>query len=375
MNIVVTGAHGFIGKNLVAWLERQTSHQLLCFGRQDPWARLAEGLAQADFVFHLAGVNRPQTTEEYYIGNVAFTDQICNQLRATGRTVPLVLASSIQAAMDNPYGQSKRQAEEVVQAYAQQVGTHVAIYRLPNVFGKWCRPNYNSVVATFCHNLARNQPITISDRNRTLELVYVDDVIQQFVDELAKREAGAVDYPQVHPTYSTTLGRLADLLQSFRQMRQTLVAAEFSEPLVHKLYATYLSYLEEDSFAYGLERKCDQRGCLAEFIKSPAFGQIFVSRTLPGVTRGNHYHHTKTEKFLVLEGKAMIRFRHLNSDTLIEYPVCGEEFRVVDIPPGYTHSIENVGSSELITLFWASEVFNPTQPDTYALPVIQEGGV
>ena len=372
MKIVVTGAQGFIGKNLVAWLGRQMDHQILCFGRQDSWAKVMEGLALADLVFHLAGVNRPQSAEDFRTGNVNFTQQICDQLMATGRPVSFVLASSIQATMDNPYGVSKRQAEEVVRAYAERNQARVAIYRLPNVFGKWCRPNYNSVVATFCHNIAHDLPITINDANHVVELVYIDDVIQHLGYELEQNNHTIITYPQVQPTYQISVGRLAEVITSFRQMRHTLVAANFADPFVNKLYATYLSYLKQDNFAYGLDRKCDPRGSLAEFIKSPSFGQVFVSRTLPGITRGNHYHHTKTEKFLVLEGQAIIRFRHLHSNEIIEYPVRGEEFRVVDIPPGYTHSIENVGSSELITLFWASEIFNPAQPDTYVLPVLAE---
>ncbi len=374
MNILVTGAHGFIGKNLVAWLARHADHHILSFGRQDSWAALAYGLAQADFVFHLAGINRPQTEEEFYIGNAQLTEKICTELAATNRSIPLVLTSSTQAVLDNPYGSSKRQAEEAVIQYTEQTGARTAIYRLPNVFGKWCRPNYNSVVATFCHNIARNLPSTISDKNRVLELVYIDDVVQHFVRELSI-DNRQTNYPQVEPTYNISLGQLHELIDSFRQMRQTLVAADFGDPLVHKLYTTYLSYLEEHNFAYALDQKRDPRGSLAEFIKSPAFGQIFVSRTNPGITRGNHYHHTKTEKFLVVEGEAMIRFRHLHSDEVIEYPVCGDEFRVVDIPPGYTHSIQNIGVRELVTLFWASEIFNPERPDTYALPVITEGNL
>lgn len=373
MKIVVTGAHGFVGRNLVAVLNRQPNYQLLCFGRQDAWATVAEGLAQADIVFHLAGVNRPQSPEEFHTGNVDFTQRVCDTLVAADRPVALIFASSIQATLNNHYGASKRQAEEVVKRYAERSQAHVAIYRLPNIFGKWCRPNYNSVVATFCYNLAHDLPITINDADRVLELVYIDDVVQSFLHELGQSNTAAVSYPLVQPTYQLSVGRLAELIHSFRRMRETLVAADFADPLVHKLYAAYLSYLEADNFAYGLDRKCDPRGCLAEFIKSPAFGQIFVSRTLPGITRGNHYHHTKTEKFLVLEGEAVIRFRHLQSGEIIEYEIRGEEFRVVDIPPGYTHSIENVGQCELITLFWASEIFNPQQADTYALSVLTEG--
>ncbi|MFZ1771071.1 MAG: glucose-6-phosphate isomerase family protein, partial [Caldilinea sp.] len=232
------------------------------------------------------------------------------------------------------------------------------------------RPNYNSVVATFCHNIARDLPITISDPERRLELVYIDDVVEQFAAESSVSQRPGVAVHSVEPGYAVTLHELAELLRSFRAMRQSLRTPDLGNPFVHKLYATYLSYLPVDEFAYALDKKCDPRGCLAEFIKSPGFGQIFVSRTLPGITRGNHYHHTKTEKFLVLEGEAVVRFRPLDGDKVIEYPVSGADFRVVDIPPGYTHSIENTGDSELVTLFWADEIFDPSHPDTYALPVL-----
>ena len=370
MKIVVTGAQGFIGKNLVARLSQQADHQLFSFGHQDPWSALAARLAQADIVFHLAGVNRPQSVEEFHTGNVDFTQQICDQLATTGRAVPLVLASSMQATLDNPYGVSKRQAEEIVRAYAAQNQARVAIYRLPGVFGKWCRPNYNSVVATFCYNIAHDLPITVNDPTRLLELVYIDDVITHFLQQLVGIATG-VTMPMVEPIQQITLSALADQIHSFRQSRQTLQAPGVTDPFVHKLYATYLSYLAADDFGYQLEKRSDQRGSLAEFIKLPAFGQIFVSRTKPGITRGNHYHHTKTEKFLVLEGDAIVRFRALDNSAVIEYPVKGNEYQVVDIPPGYTHSIENVGDSELVTLFWASEVFDPHHPDTYYIPVLE----
>lgn len=371
MNIVVTGANGFIGKNLIAWLTRTTDHHILPIERSTAVSAIESTLAKADLVFHLAGINRPQTEAEFYTGNVEFTAQLCRHLLATKRACPLILASSSQAALANPYGISKRQAEETVQQYAEESGARVSIYRLKNVFGKWCRPNYNSVVATFCHNIAHALPITISDPNRELELVYIDDVAMHFQEEIrSTAPSHSVSYREVLPIHRITLGALAELIQSFRQMRETLVMPAFNDDFVRKLYATYLSYLAPDRFAYALEQKCDPRGCLAEFIKSPSFGQIFVSRTVPGITRGNHYHHTKTEKFLVLAGEALIRFRHLSNNEIIEIPVRGEEFRVVDIPPGYTHSIENVGEQALITLFWASEIFDPARPDTYALTVL-----
>ena len=369
MHIVITGAKGFIGKNLAAALNPRPDVTVREFDQDNSPQDLADMLAAADWVFHLAGVNRPRDEAEFQIGNVDFTTMVCDQLLRLGRPTPIVLASSIQALLDNPYGASKRQAEEVVRQYAERSGAPAIIYRLKNVFGKWCRPNYNSVVATFCHNIAHDLPLTISDPSKLLELIYVDDVVAQFVQELAAGSAAGVTYREVTPVYQVTLGRLAELIHSFRQMRQTLVVPDQSDELTHRLYGTYLAYLEPDDFAYALDKKCDPRGCLAEFVKAASFGQLFVSRTLPGVTRGNHYHHTKTEKFMVVEGEAVIRFRHLLGGETIEYRVRGEEFRVVDIPPGYTHSIENVGQGELITLFWASEVFDPSRPDTQALPV------
>jgi UDP-2-acetamido-2,6-beta-L-arabino-hexul-4-ose reductase len=371
MKILVTGSGGFIGKNLIAALETSTDHAILQFDRGNTSADLEIELATADMVFHLAGVNRPQTESEFQTGNADLTVEVCNRLLVLGRAVPVVLTSSIQAALDNPYGISKRQAEETVKAYSQQSGAPAMIYRLKNVFGKWCRPNYNSVVATFCYDIAHDLPIAISDPNRELDLVYIDDVVRSFSRHLEATPSNGITALEVEPSYQVTLGNLADQIHSFRQMRKTLQVPNFAEEFTRKLYATFLSYFEPDNFAYTLEQKCDARGCLAEFVKSAQFGQLFVSRTHPGITRGNHYHHTKTEKFLVLEGQAVIRFRSILDGAVIEYRVAGEDFRVVDIPPGYTHSIENVGTNELVTLFWASEIFNPIQPDTNALAVLQ----
>jgi len=370
MNILSTGSNGFIGRNLMAWLERQPEHQVWGFDKGNTQEELEQALAMADFIVHLAGVNRPQSDDEFRSGNVDLTAQVCDHLMALSRPVPLILASSTQALLDNPYGVSKRQAEEVVARYAAQSGAPVMIYRLPNVFGKWCRPNYNSVVATFCYKIARDLPITISDPARELELVHVDDVVEAFLSEISgQRSEIRVEYREVRPTYRVTLGQLAELIQSFRESRRTLQVPNFADTFARKLYGTYLSYLAQEDFAYSLDKKCDPRGCLAEFVKSASFGQIFVSRTWPGITRGNHYHHTKAEKFLVVQGEAVIRFRHIRGGEVIEYRVRGEDLRVVDIPPGYTHSIENVGASELVTLFWASEVLDQSRPDTYGMPV------
>ena len=381
MNILVTGSNGFIGQNLISWLQRLPEVEILEFDQEHTPADLKDRLAAADLVYHLAGVNRPQSVEEFRAGNVDLTVQMCGLLVQAGRATPIVLASSIQADLDNPYGVSKRQAEQVLAGYAERSGAAVTIFRLSNVFGKWCRPNYNSVVATFCHNIARDLPITISDPSREVPLVHVDDVVQAFLEageevrsqrseirdqrSEVRSQRSEISYREALPVFTVTLGRLAELIQSFRQSRKSLLAPDFGDSFVHKLYGTFLSYLKPDDFVYDLTQRRDDRGSLAEFIKSPPFGQIFVSRTKPGVTRGNHFHHAKTEKFLVLAGEAIIRFRPIQSDEVIEYAVCGEDYRVLDIPTGYTHSIENVGQDELVTLFWASEIFDPERPDTF----------
>jgi UDP-2-acetamido-2,6-beta-L-arabino-hexul-4-ose reductase len=368
MNVVVTGANGFIGKNLVASLASRAGVHVTTFDLADEPQALPAMLAAADIVFHLAGVNRPKTEDEFRTGNAELTREVCRMLVDAGSRATLVLSSSVQAAADNPYGISKRQAEEALAWYAAQGGRAV-IYRLQNVFGKWCRPNYNSVVATFCHNISHDLPITISHPERQLELVYIDDVVRTFMLELDAGGERKLTTRGVSPSYAVTLGKLAELIRSFRAIRTNLFVPDLADPLTAKLYGTYLTYLASEDFGYNLERKCDARGCLAEFVKSASFGQIFVSRTRPGVTRGNHYHHTKAEKFLVLQGQAIIRFRQILNQDVIEYRVSGEDCRVMDIPPGYTHSIENVGPDELVTLFWASEMFDPQRPDTNYLAV------
>jgi len=379
MKVLVTGSKGFVGRNMVVILKRLSNVDVIEYDVDCPESLLIEGLATADVIFHLAGVNRPEKPEDYEIGNVGFTQKICDQLQSLDRNLTIIFSSSIQAMLDNPYGVSKRRAEEALLNYAKQTGAQVVIFRMKNVFGKWCRPNYNSVVATFCHNFARNLPVSISDRANEMNLVYVDDVCAAMMEAAGLLTSppkhfvptSKSDYAEIVPSFKITLGVLVDTINSFRATRSSLQVPAFDDPFVCRLYATYLSYLEESDFAYGLDMKTDNRGSLAEFLKSASFGQIFVSRTKPGITRGNHYHHTKTEKFLVVQGQAVIRFRDIRSDVgdqqskVIEYRVSGEEFRVVDIPPGYTHSIENVGEGELVTLFWANQIFDPEIPDTY----------
>lgn len=370
--VLVTGSNGFVGKNLCSVLRTIESVQLYEFDIANFSVDLERMLSDVDVVVHLAGVNRPKNEQEFMTGNAGLTESICSFLGRSGNPAKIVLASSIQAESDNPYGQSKLQAEETIREYAENSGAKAVVYRFKNLFGKWCRPNYNSVTATFCHNIAHGLPISISDPSRVIELTYIDDVVNALVREImdddTQAHQGFFFAPELMG-YSISLGELADLITSFRKSRETLEMPGFDSSLNKALYATYLSYLDGEEFAYPLTIRSDERGCLAEMMKSRTFGQIFVSRTKPGITRGNHYHHTKTEKFMVVEGEAVIRFRRIDSDEIIEHRVSGQEFKVVDIPPGYTHHITNIGQSELVTLFWASEMFNPERPDTYFMTV------
>jgi len=369
--VLITGAKGFLGRDLAVHLSRRDDVCLLQFDLDNSKAELREWLSQADVVFHLAGVNRPQNAEEFEAGNASFTQTLVDTLRKSGRKPHIIMSSTIQAALDNSYGQSKRHAEQILERFAAETGTRVSVFRLKNIFGKWCRPNYNSVVATFCHNIANDLAIQVSDPDRELELVYVDDVVEAFIREMEERPIRATVFvdPDPIPSYTITLGDLAGRIQFFREMQHTLQIPDFSIPFNRQLYATYLSYVPPERWEYGPDIKTDQRGNLAELVKSPHFGQIFVSRTKPGITRGNHYHHTKTEKFIVISGEGLIRFRQIHGNEILEYRVRGEDYRIVEIPPGFTHSITNIGTTEMITLFWASEPFDPDRPDTYFLPV------
>jgi UDP-2-acetamido-2,6-beta-L-arabino-hexul-4-ose reductase len=375
MKTVVTGASGFVGKNLVLVL-RRAGADVSEIDIDTPAADYVAALRDAGVVFHLAGVNRPQDEREFHAGNVgslssvfAALDEVAGPERGAPRPL-IVLSSSTQASQDNPYGRSKAAAERALEAYAVATGTPAAIYRLPGVFGKWCRPNYNSVVATFCHNIARGIPIVVSDPDREIELVHVDDVVAAFLTHLGEQASG-VRRADVAPTFRVTLGDLARRLREFRDMRRTLLVQDASDPLTHRLVGTFTSYLPPEDLAYELEQRPDNRGKLAELLRSPRFGQMFVSRTHPGITRGNHYHDLKVEKFCVLEGDAVIRFRPVLGEEITEHRVSGTDFKVVDIPPGYTHSIENVGRTEMIVLFWASEILDRQRTDTHFLEVLR----
>ncbi|OKP93056.1 NAD-dependent epimerase/dehydratase family protein [Paenibacillus sp. P32E] len=368
--VLVTGAYGFIGRNLVASLNRREDVEVMKVDSKHSLQELEEYALKADFIYHLAGVNRPENTEDFMTGNLGSTQHLINILNSNGKKTPILLSSSIQAEQDSPYGNSKRSAEEAISAYGHQKGIRTFIYRLPNVFGKWSKPNYNSVVATWCYNISREIPIQVNNPEAEVKLVYIDDVIESFIaamDTLSGTNSS--DYYDISRSFNVKLKDLEASLVSFKASRDTLVISSLKSDFERFLYSTYLSYLPEDNFGYDLEMKHDNRGWLAEFIKTEHSGQVFISRTKPGITRGNHWHHTKVEKFLVIEGEAVVKFRQIEGEEVLEYPVNGLSLRVIDIPPGYTHSITNTGTTDVITLFWANELFNPEKPDTYYLEV------
>jgi len=368
--VLVTGAGGFIGRNLLAGLSRIDGLQVFPFDRENTAAELASCIDQTDFIFHLAGVNRPETEAGYRTGNSGFTSDLIRLLQAKKKTIPILFTSSIQAASGSPYGLSKKEAEDLLLDYRARTGATVYIYRLANVFGKWSRPNYNSVVATFCHNLARGLEIHISDPQKSISLVYIDDVINSFRARLAEKEPPSSDpFIDSGPVFTLTLGELAARIQQLKDIRRTGLIPDFSASFNRCLYATFVSFLPTDDLAYSPQLTGDSRGSLFEWLRSDHFGQVFVSVTRPGITRGHHFHHTKSEKFCVLSGQAEIKFRHLFGKEVLTYRVSGDKPQVVDIPPGYTHSLANTGPGDLITLFWASQVYDPQETDTHYLEV------
>jgi len=369
MKILVTGAQGFIGKNLIAELKNRKYSDIFEFDKETDFSLLDEFCAQADFVFHLAGVNRPENPSEFMEGNFGFTSELLSLLKKHGNKCPIMISSSTQAELDNAYGLSKRAGEELIFAYGKETGTKVLVYRFPNVFGKWSRPNYNSAIATFCHKITRDEPISVNDPNVTLRLVYIDDVVEELIRALSGNEHIFGEFCEIPTVHSVTLGRIVELLYSFRQNRENKEIPDLSDAFTKKLYSTYLSFLPSDKFSYLLKMNIDHRGSFTEFIKTPDRGQVSINISKPGITKGNHWHHTKNEKFLVVSGKGIIRFRHIDSNDVIEYKVSGETLEVLDIPPGYTHNIENLGDTDMITVMWANEAFDPNHPDTYFLEV------
>jgi len=362
--VVVTGARGFIGRNLMVALGRRDDVEAAGFDVDDPPEAVWAALAGADVVYHLAGVNRPQDLAEFQSGNVGFTADLCRRMDEAGARPAVVFASSIQAELDNPYGTSKLAAEGVLATWARDCGGGVAVFRLPNVFGKWCRPSYNSVVATFCHNIAHGLPVRVDDPDAAMKLVHVDDVVSAFLQVLKAPPRG-VERRTVTPVMEITVGELATRVRAFRAAQHSPDLPDLSEHFARALFSTYLSYLEPEELAFDLDVRADERGDLAELVREPHAGQIFVSRTHPGITRGNHYHDTKVERFMVIAGEGLVRLRPLGGDEVREYRVSGTAPQAVTIPPGAVHSIENVGQTEMVTLFWADEVFDPSRPDTY----------
>ncbi|MFD1065867.1 polysaccharide biosynthesis C-terminal domain-containing protein [Oceanobacillus locisalsi] len=369
LNVTVTGAGGFIGKNLIARLHREKGVFVKQFHHGDDLSLLHEYLNDTDVIYHLAGVNRPQNSEEFARVNRGLTESMVTYLQEHQKTPKIIFSSSSQAAGDTPYGLSKKAAEDVLKTYHMETGADVCLYRLPGVFGKWCKPHYNSVVATFCHEISHDKDIGIHDADKELELVYIDDVIDRFIDCLNQKNPKKTLYYSIHPSFHTTVGELAHKLYKLKNIRESLIIPDLSDKWTKYLYTTYLSYLETDNLSYALPVHRDARGSLTELIKSHQAGQVFISTSRKGVIRGNHFHHTKVEKFCLIKGEAIITLRKIDSGKLITYHVTDQNMEIVDIPPGYTHSIENVTDDEIIVLFWANELFDPENPDTISLHV------
>lgn len=375
MRVLITGASGFVGTNLQQHLAERKDVQMLRFTRGDDVGLLPKLLHEVDFVFHLAGINRPQDPAEFVSGNVDLTRELCRAVadvaQKTGRKIVVIYTSTTQADRDNAYGMSKKGAEEALFALQREQGVPVHVFRLPNVFGKWCKPNYNSAVATFCHNIARCLPINVNDPAAPVTLVYVDDVIERFV-QLMDGDDACMDvdgFATVTPQYTTTVGELARLIQSFKDSRNTLMTERVGSGLVRALYATYVSYLPVESFVYSVPQHADPRGVFVEMLKTPDCGQFSYFTAHPGITRGGHYHHSKTEKFLVIKGQARFKFRHMQTGQTHELLTSGDKAEVVETVPGWTHNITNIGTDEMVVMLWANEVFDLDRPDTFVCAV------
>ena len=369
MKILVTGAKGFVGKNLVAELKNRDYNEIYECDINTTDEQLSEYTKNCEFVFHLAGVNRPEKEEDFMKGNFGFTSILLDKLKQNNNKSPILITSSIQAELDNPYGKSKKAGEELMFKYSKETGAKVYVYRLTNLFGKWSRPNYNSVVATFCNNIAHNLPIKINDPEVTLNLAYIDDVLNEFINAMNGKSSLKDNYGYIPITHTVKLGEIAELINKFKNSRENLQIPNMKNDFEKKLYSTYLSYLPENEFNYPVKMNIDNRGSFTELFKTEERGQVSVNISKPGIVKGNHWHHTKNEKFVVVSGKGIIRFRKIDSDEVIEYKVSGEKIEVVDIPCGYTHNIENVGDTDMVTIMWANEIFNPEKPDTYYMEV------
>lgn len=376
MKILVTGAAGFIGKNLISELNNikngksksscLTSNLTIYeYDLNTSRQLLDEYTKDCDFVCHLAGVNRTSNDDDFMNTNFGFTSVLLESLKKNGNKAPILITSSTHASGDTLYGKSKRAGEELLFNYGVQNDVKVLVYRLTNVFGKWCRPNYNSAVATFCHNIAHGLDITVNDPDVTMNLVYIDDVVSEFINAICSNESKDGEYCYISTVHTVKLGKIAELLYSFKQTRENLSVPKLDDEFEKKLYSTYLSYLPEKNFSYPLKMNVDDRGSFTEILRTCDCGQFSVNISKPGITKGNHWHHTKNEKFVVVSGKGLIQFRKIGDDKIIEYYVSGEKIEVVDIPVGYTHNIINLGDTDLVTFMWCNECFNPDKPDTY----------
>ena len=376
MKILVTGAKGFVGRNLVSQLHSIQDGKARNYGisgenltvyeydmDSDP-SELEIYCKQADFVFNLAGVNRPKDESEFMKGNFGFASTLLDTLKKYNNACPVMISSSIQAAQDNPYGESKRAGEQLMFDYSKETGAKVLVYRFPNVFGKWCRPNYNSAVATFCNNIAHDLPIRVNDPSVVMSLVYIDDVVDELISALKGHRKG--EYCEVSVGHTITLGGIVELRKSFRQMPDTLAVPDLGDAFIKKLYSTYLSYLPKEKFCYPLKMNVDERGSFTEIIRTADRGQFSVNISKPGITKGQHWHHTKNEKFVVVSGHGLIQLRKMGTEEVINFEVSGEKMEVVEMIPGYTHNIINLSDTEdLVTFMWCNECFDPERPDTY----------
>lgn len=379
MKILVTGAKGFVGRNFVSQLHNIQAGKARNYGipgegltvyeydvDSDP-AELEVYCRQADFVFNLAGVNRPKDQSEFMKGNFGFASTLLDTLKKCGNTCPVMISSSIQAALDNPYGESKRAGEQLLFEYSKETGVRVLVYRFPNVFGKWCRPNYNSAVATFCHNMANGLPITVNDPSVVMNLVYIDDVVDELIGAISGREHRNGDYCEVPVVHTVTLGSIVELIESFKEMPVSLKVPDLGDAFTKKLYSTYLSYLPKEKFSYPLHMNVDNRGSFTEIIRTADRGQFSVNISRPGITKGQHWHHTKNEKFVVVSGHGLIQLRKIGTEEIVSFEVSGDRIEVVEMIPGYTHNIINLSETEnLVTFMWCNECFDPEHPDTYA---------
>jgi len=367
MRVLVTGSNGFIGKNLIIRLN-ELDIQVLTYTRESSTQNLEGLIKDTDFVVHLAGENRPKDEKDFDIVNAGLTMSICDALRSLGENTPIILASSTQAEFDNAYGKSKLNAETALKVLEVDTGCPVYVYRLPGVFGKWCKPNYNSVVATFCYNISHDIPIQINDPSFELSLVYIDDVIEEFVKVIQGLRDGKKKL-SVQPKYKIKLGDLSTQIQNFKESRDSLITEKVGSGIVRKLYSTYLSYLSPEQFSYSIPSYGDERGMFAEMLKTKDSGQFSFFTAKPGVTRGGHYHHSKTEKFLVVQGRAKFGFRNVATDETHEIITTSKELKIVETVPGWSHNITNIGTEEIIVMLWANEIFNPNNPDTIAYKV------